>query len=215
MAGAKKPPPTKRCAARKGNGTICGMVQGWGTDHPGFGRCVYHGGRSPTGKKKAAIERVIQEAPAMGVPLNLDPYEALLMCVRISAGEVAYATQMVAAIETGHVVHNPVTKRVYVGYGGELKEDVTVHPDTLNLWIETRHKCMDNLAKYSKMAIDAGVAERQVALAERYGGMIAALLRNVLGDLALTDEQLRRAPEIARVRLLELETGSYDSGGTP
>lgn len=197
------------CGAKKGSGDKCGLAPGWGTDHPGYGKCVYHGGRSPGGRKAAVMAKVKEEAPAMGIPIDLDPMEALLMCVRIAAGEVAYTTNMIAALETGKAIVNPETKRMYLGFEGQELEDVVISPETLNIWISTRHKCMDNLARYSKMAIDAGISERQIALAERYGQMIAGLLERVLGDLGLTSAQARKAPEIVRTRMLELETGTY------
>ena len=40
-------------AKRQGAGT-CGQPAGWGTVHPGFGRCKLHGGGSPAGVKAAA-----------------------------------------------------------------------------------------------------------------------------------------------------------------
>jgi hypothetical protein len=40
-------------AKRQGAGT-CAQPAGWGTAHPGFGRCKLHGGSSPTGIKAAA-----------------------------------------------------------------------------------------------------------------------------------------------------------------
>ena len=155
------------------------------------------------------MDQVKAEAPAMGIPIDVDPFEALLMCVRISAGEVAYATNMIQALEAGQVIVNPETKMVYMNTYQEEVASVTVAPETLNVWVRVRHRCMDNLAKYSKMAIDAGLKEREVALAERYGQMIAVLLEKVLGDLALTSTQKKKAPEIVRARLLELEKGSF------
>lgn len=35
-------------AAKKSDGTPCRRPAGWGTDHPGAGRCKLHGGLSPT-----------------------------------------------------------------------------------------------------------------------------------------------------------------------
>lgn len=40
-------------AKRQGAGT-CARPAGWGTDHPGFGRCKLHGGTTPSGVKAAA-----------------------------------------------------------------------------------------------------------------------------------------------------------------
>ena len=42
---------TKRryCRAKTRAGTPCRRPAGWGTDHPGEGRCKLHGGKSPRG----------------------------------------------------------------------------------------------------------------------------------------------------------------------
>src|SRR6202035_4558885 len=43
------------CGAKKTNGSgLCGHAAGWGTDHPGFGRCKLHGGSVPNGIKAAS-----------------------------------------------------------------------------------------------------------------------------------------------------------------
>ena len=48
-----------KCGAKSRKGTPCGQAAGWGTDHPGSGRCKLHGGASTgpkteEGKRKAA-----------------------------------------------------------------------------------------------------------------------------------------------------------------
>lgn len=39
-----------KCGAHKRDGSFqdCGQPAGWGTDHPGVGRCKYHGGCTPS-----------------------------------------------------------------------------------------------------------------------------------------------------------------------
>lgn len=53
----KKPKrePRPLCSGVKAaTGEPCKLHAGYGTDHPGYGRCKYHGGSSPTGRKHAA-----------------------------------------------------------------------------------------------------------------------------------------------------------------
>lgn len=61
----------------------------------------------------------------------------------------------------------------------------------------------DRLGGFCAKAIAAGLAERQVRLAERHGALIADVLRAVLGDpkLGLSQEQRRRAPDVIRAHL--------------
>jgi hypothetical protein len=67
---------------------------GWGTRHIGFGYCKLHGGASPSGElyraKLQAFAEAVKLGRVMGVPVNVDPLEAFLHCIRIAAGEVEY-----------------------------------------------------------------------------------------------------------------------------
>lgn len=47
-----------KCAAKTRAGTPCQLPAGWGTDHPGEGRCKLHGGKStgPPKKNKNALK---------------------------------------------------------------------------------------------------------------------------------------------------------------
>jgi hypothetical protein len=69
----------------------------------------------------------------------------------------------------------------------------------MRLWNDER----DRVARIAKAALDAGVAERHVQLAERYGEQLATLLRAVLYDpaLALTDAQQSVLPDLLRRHL--------------
>lgn len=171
----------KPCGAKTRAGGLCKKVAGFGTDHVGRGRCKFHGGSTPNHQKSAALE----EAKIMGEEMDVDPLDALLWCVRIAAGEIAYCSAQI----------------------GELKKptESTMFGKKLDMWIEVRQVAVAQLAKYSKMALDAGVAERQVQLAERYGEMLAELIGGILGELKLTKAQKQKAPEIVgrHLRLIE------------
>jgi hypothetical protein len=126
---------------------------------------------------------------AIGGPIPVDPTTALLRCVHLAAGQVEHASQQVARVPA------------------ERTFEDTKNGARLNPWARVQAETMERLARFSKMAIDAGVAERQVELAERWGAQIATVLRQILDDLALTDEQRARAPEVVRSHLLALEKG--------
>ena len=128
----------------------------------------------------------------MGSPMDIEPHEAILWCVRIAAGEVAFMTTMIGTIDS-----DPQEQLIESYIGGRQ----------LNLWVRERHHAMERLARWSKLALDAGVAERQVRVAERYGELIARLLENVFAALKLTPAQQKAAPEIVRQQLIALESG--------
>jgi hypothetical protein len=55
----------------------------------------------------------------------------------------------------------------------------------------------DRCATMASKAVAAGLAERQVRLAEQQGTLLASVIRAILDDLGLTPEQAAKAPEIA------------------
>lgn|GEM_PF-1170270 len=182
--GGKRHDPSPKCGAKTRDGGKCQKQKGWGTDHKGTGRCKLHGGSTQSGKRAAAKEA----ATIMGEAMDIEPHEALLSCVRIAAGEVAYCTTEIAALKKA--------------------TESTMFGEKLNVWIEVRQGAVAQLARYSKMALDAGVAERQVQIAERYGQMLAELIGGILEELKLTAAQKDKAPEIVRRRMQMLEGGA-------
>lgn len=162
----------------------------------------------------AARDEVMAEVRrVMGPAVYVEPMEALLWCVRIAAGEVAYSTWKVEGLEEHEAIGSPestVTKEGVSGGKEEAWEEVTHSFIEVNLWIRVRREALDRLAKYSKMALDAGVAERAVALAETAGDSLALAIREILDGLQLSVTQEERAPELVRGALVRLERETYD-----
>src|SRR3954447_6299267 len=81
----------KRCGAKKRGGGKCGQAAGLGTDHLGHGRCKWHGGASPNGRKAATREAALSFARgALGAEVEGSPVEAMEEAVRLSRGLLAY-----------------------------------------------------------------------------------------------------------------------------
>jgi hypothetical protein len=66
----------------------------------------------------------------------------------------------------------------------------------------------DRCANFATKAIAAGLAERQVRLAEQQGALVAGAVRAILGDLGLTAEQQALVADVVPRRLRELAGGS-------
>lgn len=200
------------CGAIKRNSTskrqdtpYCMKPAGWGTSHKGYGMCKLHQGNSPAHILHAAkleMEDITKDL-VMGAAIDVSPMDALLWCVRITAGEVAYATWRVELLSEDEAVLQPETTLNRIG--GKITQEITRTPHELNIWIKVRQDCVARLARYSKMALDAGVAERQVQLAEEAGERLALMIRSILNQLKLTPEQEQKAPEIVRGALAQLE----------
>jgi hypothetical protein len=65
--------PDEYCNARKTGGSgYCQHEAGWGTDHPGVGRCKFHGGNTPDQERKIIDELSdASEHAAVAVALQL------------------------------------------------------------------------------------------------------------------------------------------------
>src|SRR3954453_704158 len=79
------------CGARRrqGGGT-CAHYAGMRTDHPGTGYCWLHTGRTENGNKHAAKAEAKRRAVEFGALIDLEPGQALLLSVKLSAGQIAY-----------------------------------------------------------------------------------------------------------------------------
>lgn len=170
------------CGARKKNGQSCRAFAGQGTDHPGIGRCKFHGGATRTHAVNAVVQEAQRRMVKYGLPIEIEPHEALLSMLYLASGHVAWLREEVAAL--GDL--SDFESRVLIQLYGDER---------------------DRVAKVAKAALDAGVADRQVALAERYGATLAELLRGVFADpeLALTEAQRARLPDVLRRHLPRLE----------
>lgn len=190
----------KKCGAKSRSGGRCKLGAGHGTDHVGSGKCKFHGGSSPNGKIAAAKEA----AQTLAIELDMEPHDALLWCVRSAAGQVQFLSYKVAALQDDKLLVEHLRERI--AEEGSYVER-SQHSE-LHAWVHAHQQALDRLAKFSKMAIDAGVAERHVRVAERYGEVIARLLDGVLGDLDLTPAQLKKASTVVPRHLTLLEGGA-------
>ena len=98
-----RPGPGKAlCGAQRPNqpkGVTCQNVAGHGTDHVGTGRCARHGGLTPSHKRAAEVELAKQAAAKYGLPVDVDPAEAMMRAVAVSYGSVLYMEAAVAALD--------------------------------------------------------------------------------------------------------------------
>lgn len=155
-------PHIPRCGARTRSGGRCQQEAGWGTDHVGVGACRFHAGSTPTGRKAGALALARAEAGAMGAPIELHPHDALLLAVYIKRAEVEFYSRKIAEVDEGELVDRGV----------------------VSVWVSQRDRAVDGMARYAKSALDAGVDERRVQIAESQAERLAAVLNAVMADLA-------------------------------
>jgi len=169
-------------------GGECRRPAGWGTNHIGVGRCKTHMGNTATHRKNSIV---VEAQQFMGAPKDINPLDAIMWCIRITAGEVEWLSTEIAKV--------PMEKWIEETYVGRQ----------MHVLQRARADAQDRLVRYSRDAIQLGLAERAVRLAENFGMMIARLLENIAGELELSRKQRELWPNIVRRQLILLE------GGTP
>jgi len=185
-----------KCGARKrgpDSRQLCAMPAGWGTSHPGIGCCKYHGGNAPNHIKSAARKeyRIL-----FGTPMEINPLDALLWCIRVRAGEVKWLSDRMAELQQKDWIEESIMGKQF------------------HLYARERQKALNDLARFSQQAISLGIAERAVKMAETYADLLARLIQGILGDLELTPEQRARAPMIVRRHLIAIDGGQVATAGT-
>lgn len=201
---------TDKCGAKTRTGGRCGKAPGWGTSHLGAGRCKLHGGNTPTGELSGNLQLARRDAIVMGAPLPIDPHDAILQAIHITAGEVRYCSDRIAELDGALVpVETVKTRPLSHGKDGESEkhtvEEITRTTDVrLHAWIDARKDAMNRMVAYSAAALKAGVEERQVRVAEQYGAEIAEAMRAFALAVGLdpAEERVRRALR-STLRLIE------------
>lgn len=201
------------CGHDTTKGGLCKRTPGEGTDHPGVGPCKSHDQGWATMRADTKVERYARPllAKLTGYDIDVNPMDGLLMCVRITAAEVAYFTERMAALGEDAMVQRPSITRTTVKQKGTEQERQVVRveqEEELNLWMKARRASMRDHAHFCKMALDAGVDERIVRVQESVGEALAGAVRSILDDLRLTPEQREHVPDIVRKHLRLIGRGA-------
>lgn len=161
------------CGAKRAEGSgLCAHAAGWGTDHPGFGRCKLHGGNSPSGNKAAAAA---EGRYLLGVLVSdrepvTDPTAELRR-----VGAIAL-TWMEACRET---IEHLKDFRYQDDKGGEqLRSEIPVFERAMD-------RATVLLATLAKLGLD----EREVAVSEAKAQMLLRALEAGLAENGITGPQ--------------------------
>lgn len=163
---------------RTGHVDACERPAGQGTDHPGAGPCRQHEGRRGRGTGAWIV------AHAFARTLQVTPWEGLLWAVRIAAGRVAFCEAKLAT--------------------ADCDEDLEPSGRLIH-WVKQAELWHDKLLRASKLAVDAGVAERLVRQVELEAALMLRATTLTLDELGLDEEQRSRALGIMSRNLLLLE----------
>lgn len=167
------------CGATKrdGSGTTCRRPAGWGTDHPGIGRCKLHGGKTESHTRAAQREQAARDVALFGARKDIHPAQALTELVQWTAGEVDYWRARVAALDEDELTWGVVR----IKSGGP--DQGTTREARPNIAYSMYVDATKRLEAHSVAALRAGVDEKRLQLAEAAGQQLASVVRAVLDQM--------------------------------
>ena len=158
--------------------------------------CGSHGGRAPRSLQASHNRETERKARIVmqtyGKPIETTATEALLDEVKWSAGYVAWLRERVAELDEAELIwgktkateQDVVIPGVGLDQASGTTEEAKPHIYRQMLLEERKHA-----VSVYKAAIDAGIEERKVRLAEQQGALVADVIRRILDDLNLTPDQ--------------------------
>ena len=156
----------------------CERPAGYGTDHAGIGACARHERRLGQGTGAWIVAHAFARA------LETTPWEGLLWAVRVAAGKLAFCEAKL----------------------GTADDDADLEPTgRLYHWVKQSELWHEKLARVSKLAIDAGVAERFVRQVELEAQLMLRATTLTMDELGLPEDQRELALGIMSRNLLALE----------
>lgn len=169
---------------------------------PGGDTCRMHGGAAPQVQRRAAA-RVAEEnarraVATYGLPRDMDPAAALLEEVHRTAGHVGWLAKRIRDLDEDALAWGltEVAEKAATEFPGTDRKE-TARP---SVWLDLYHRERAHLVKVSKAALDAGISERLVRLAEQQGAMLAEVIRRSADALLAEVTNTLDAESAARVR---------------
>lgn len=180
----------------------CRRPAGWGTSHPGVGRCKLHGGATPTHVNASQIATAREHAVLYGVPRQVHPLDGLMeeywrtaglvdvyeaMCVALLPRDVVWGVQSVEESapdgSDGGESMTPAERKIKSGVG-------------VNLWVKLFNEERERFAKLGEAILRLDIDSRKV---EYTASQVAALVAVLLSpDLGLSEDQRRVAARLLR-----------------
>ncbi len=119
--------------------------------------------------------------------LDISPWDALLLAVKRAATWAAFYDMKLSQVDDDDALRP----------GGAAYD-----------WVQAAERVNDKMARYAKMAVDAGVAAMVVQQMQNEGAAIARVLNAALGEVELTSDQESAIRVALRKALLALEAES-------
>lgn len=175
---------TTHCFGTMKHGEACPRYAGAGTSHPGVGACSWHDSRVERAAGAWAVAHKIAQV------MDVSPWDALLMAVKRCAAWASFYESKLAEVE-----HDDQLRP-----GGDAYH-----------WVEAAERVNEKLARWSKMAVDAGVAKLMVERAQVEGATVARVLNAALAEVGLGEEVERQLRSALRRALLAEDPSAIET----
>jgi len=198
-------PAYDRCGAKgRGTGKPYGLPAGWGTDHPGVGRCRKHWGTTPNHVTAAARIMAQRACEQLGVQVETTPDEALHEALLRAQGRVLYFAAREAALGADELTFGATRRVIRPDVSGGMGVRELHQEARVSAWTRLLQDAEDRLAKIAAVMKQLGIEERRVAITEQQVAQIRRVLDGVLTDLNLSAEQRAKLPEVVPARIRQL-----------
>lgn len=201
---------SRYCGGKKRQGEgLCTRPAGWGTDHPGAGRCKLHGGCAPSGAKAGRDELVEREARKLmdklelasalsGRPVDNPLTELALLAGRARALMETLEERVEALLnadagteETSSESENGIRYRA--GPGEQIRGEMQLY-----------ERAMDRLGRLLVDIARLNIDERLAKITERQIDAVLVAFEAGLNAAGIRDPAQRSAAKQAAGRALEL-----------
>lgn len=153
--------------------------------------CASHGGANPNAVAKRQRfkeeEAARRELSVLGRPQSVDPGQALLDLISWKHAEVVALRQRVQDVGESDLVWS-TTEEADID-AAQWPGTNSTRSATPHVWWRMLREAENQLAAFASAAHRAGIAEREVRLAEKQGEMVAGVIRRVLARLDLSAAQ--------------------------
>jgi hypothetical protein len=201
--------PRRTCTANRHDGKPC-----MGPPVGGLDKCRMHAGVSTaTAKARGQVLIELSRWGLDGHATMADAGEVLLKLVTQSAARVelyshllgqAYEAADSGASLDGVMRQGGVAALIGYRYGADREGNLYRVEEAVRGLARLEAEERDRCASFAAKAVAAGLAERQVRLAEQQGALIVAAVKGILEDLELTPVQQARVGEVVARRMREI-----------
>jgi hypothetical protein len=157
----------------------CTRPPGWGTDHPGAGRCKLHGGSSPSGRAAGAEELLENEARKLLYKYDARPVDNPLQALQMLAGR---------ALALEHAIGEAVNS-----LEGAIRYTDEHDAEQLRAEVAVLERAMDRCGKILVDIAKLNIEERLARVTEKQAQMAMDALSAAMGEMGMNAEQQRDA----------------------